>query len=79
MESLQTLVRLWQARSAGELLLCPLGGAASPVTSSVGDGGSLAVHSGGCCTQWALDCSLLINCVPRNAQVTNDASERLNL
>ena len=54
--SLQTLVRLWQARSAGELLLCPLWVAASPAASSVGVGGSLAGHNGKlCCTQWALD------------------------
>ena len=53
MGSLQTLVRLWCARSAGELLLCPLWVAASPAASSVGVGGCLAEHSGNlCCTQW---------------------------
>ena len=56
MESLQTLVRLWRARSAGELLLCPLWVAASPAASSVGVDGSLADHNRKlCCTQWALD------------------------
>ena len=55
MWSLQMLVRLWQARSAGELLLCPLWVAASPAASSVGVDGSLAEHSGVvCCRQWAL-------------------------
>ena len=78
MESLLALEWLWQAWSAVSCS-CPLLGGCQNLLQALREMvEALLNHSGCCWTQWALDCSLLINCVPRNAQVTNDASERLS-